>query len=325
MPLKPIDKLRWRGLAENIVSAIRTVAAKQEQLHEDLVSLLELLNPSRHENIAVNASERVVTDEREPATPHAHIVSLTELTQAEQGRRQAEQRQTRTFQWWTITIQGLLLLATAGAFVAAAIYAHIASLQKGTMERQLEATDRPWIQVRIGQATKPEAISAGGASPDLPLAFDQNGQGVVVFSLTLTNVGKSVANRIDRSHFGALATGGDSLKEPSDEQTRLCSATSGPIHSDALFPNDPSSANTFGTFQTKDIPASSSKLKTVHLFIIGCVNYDYPSAATIHQTRFIYEVFLGEAHAEIHRLITVPMTAPPIHQLSFELREMYAR
>jgi hypothetical protein len=221
--------------------------------------------------------------------------------------------QRRTF--WATVLTVLVIIA----------YTCVNYRQWRTMERQLEATDRPWIQVQFGQATKPEAFSVAGATPDTPLTIDQNGQGVIVFSFNLTNVGKSVANRVDFVYKTA-STADAYVAKVAEEQKRLCDKPAQPVQNSALFPNQPISENAFGTFQTKDIPASSSKSKTVHLFVFGCVNYsNYPSAATIHQTGFIYEVFPGEPHAEIHRLITAPMAGTPVRQLSFELQEMYAR
>jgi hypothetical protein len=52
-----------------------------------------------------------------------------------QSKTQVEE--TRTFQRQSLRIQWLLLLATAAAFVAAGIYANIASLQKTTMDATL--------------------------------------------------------------------------------------------------------------------------------------------------------------------------------------------
>jgi hypothetical protein len=53
--------------------------------------------------------------------------------------------------------------------------------------------------------------------------------------------------------------------------------------------------------------------KPVVPLVIGCVDYDYPSSSTPHQTGFIYEVWGSKGHQGIQTLVTVP-----VDKLTFE-------
>ncbi len=65
------------------------------------------------------------------------------------------------------------------------------------------------------------------------------------------------------------------------------------------------------TFDTKQIPAPRgiplANGKAIHVFLIGCVDYDYPSSAKPHQSGFIYELFGKLPIHEIRTLMSIPV------------------
>jgi hypothetical protein len=213
------------------------------------------------------------------------IIQAYDRNQQEQN---AENRKNRTIAKW----------AVAGAW----IYAGIAAFQfcemraaNDLIQKQLEATDRPWIKVV-------------GAVPNHPLIF--HGAGSISahgddfvnlgIKVIIQNVGRSVAlNVIIRSDviFVSMIQGADKnpFTYPVKMQKALCSkepAAGLPIN---LFPGDD---NRDQTGDDHDVPISGNSftipddpsVARMKPMFIGCVDYTIGVSGKIHQSGFIYEL-----------------------------------
>jgi hypothetical protein len=229
--------------------------------------------------------------------------------------------------------QNVIAVTTFLAALAASIYAGIAACQLKEMRKatiaatksantaaaQLELTDRAWVTVEITACTEcgPRDIRGG------PLTFGKDGRGSLTFTISLKNIGKSVANHA-WPRFKPLAIGWDDLltdpyKMPLDEQRKLCSgpADNSKIEGYTIFPND-AQVEVWGPmgFDTKQIRENLNlhlkNGKPIRPLLIGCVDYDYPSSTAQHQTGFIYEAHIGKTNQVIQTLVPVP-----IDQLTF--------
>ena len=114
------------------------VIAELRGLRGEMQSLVRLLNPARPEACSGSGTERSGTcDTDDPFATFEARLPAKIIAQYE-----ADQNKSRVLQSWGLFAQFLLLVATAGAFVAAAYYAHIARLQRDTMERQFVVMDK---------------------------------------------------------------------------------------------------------------------------------------------------------------------------------------
>jgi hypothetical protein len=158
-----------------------------------------------------------------------------------------------------------------------------------TSQRQLDATERPWLKVSL----------VAGA-----ITFQQGG---MQFAMTpqITNIGHSVATGVVVPINVMLASSSeDFFKEPLRKQAELCDPiASKPLSNQqdetqmSVFPDSTDSSLVVGSgFSEKELrqaPNANSNFRAKHIvpIVIGCVDYQYGTAIRHHQTRFIYEVF----------------------------------
>jgi hypothetical protein len=120
---------------------------------------------------------------------------------------------------------------------------------------------------------------------------------------TLKNIGRSVAGHV-YIRTKALAVGlVDPFDIPLNEQKALCNGPNAYVRDKpnidtryTIFPKDSQvefDMTGFGTKQIKEmvLDLTLKNGKPVVPLLVGCVDYDYPSASVPHQTGFIYEVY----------------------------------
>ena len=170
-------------------------------------------------------------------------------------------------------------------------------------QRQLEITDRAWIQVEVAPNTDLPANSLVGG----PLTFDDDGTGHLSRTIILHNIGHSVATDVQIRDATVVQPEYATLDPwlPVNEQRALCrSKKYAPYFAGrrrpnyTVFPNSDTKSYELSTFQTKDIPDAPRELhlrlgKPVTLYLIGCVDYRYGLSSQLHQTGFVLEVFGG--------------------------------
>jgi hypothetical protein len=244
-------------------------------------------------------------------------------------------RQFPEIQKQSIAAQGQLTQAKIDSSAANAANAEqINAMQKQLQiaKQQLAFSDRPWIKVEVSPvpATVTDRILAIGG----PLRLDEEGHGMFTVNLTVKNIGHTTAihvySRIKFVAFGTKLFLTKSVMELSRiEQKKICDKTLPYYNSKPLvdprstiFPDDSKNFYISGNFDTNgigewpsviNVPQGHEGEKRVLPFIVGCIDYQYATSSTPHQTGFIYKIKDHTAHGHINLGDTIP-----IEDLTFE-------
>jgi hypothetical protein len=146
-----------------------------------------------------------------------------------------------------------------------------------TALRQFEITDRPWLAVDV---------SIIG-----PLTFNEQG-GNITFRIVAENVGRSIAlNATVHAKMIIPDFDGDLFREVLAEQLRVCKEAHSRFMAYAVFPGRKSVSDwSFGLGPAELERGCIATSNFFHLYIVGCVDYQFSGHDTHHQTRFIYGV-----------------------------------
>jgi hypothetical protein len=293
-------------------------------------ALLQALRTIQQSIQSIDKHQQARESEKEPPSESNHevVVSLppaiSEYYASEQSERPKKTRRDN--------IRLVLEIGGAAAAIGALVFtirtlsevkrqADTTQQQVSIMQKQLEATDRPWMTVDVTACTVCGDRDIRGG----PLTFDKDGRGSLTFRITFKNVGKSAANHVTL-RFKPLAVGfsdprASIFTTPAAEQKQLCDgpSRSGTFDIGVVFPNDPQT-EVFGPagLDTNQIPNLPLALhltngKPIAPFLVGCVDYAYPYSSTAHQTGFIYSISeINPPHA-IQTLMVIP-----VNRLAFE-------
>lgn len=208
--------------------------------------------------------------------------------------------------WWKVLLDVLTFLAATSAAGAAIYYAVVTKgmwkemqTQTKTAQRQLEATERPWIQVTLSFDQPPHPASVGYAAPGL--TFLGNGDGTMNMFVTVKNIGHSVAS-ISMPRVQMYTPKLDVfLTEPFEKQRSWCDQVRGePVNIEtgrSLLPEESQTLNTTVMLKNGDIEEQIASLKTKSAFAVnqpltgvvyGCLNYRFSFSNETHQTWFLY-------------------------------------
>jgi hypothetical protein len=158
----------------------------------------------------------------------------------------------------------------------------------GTASRQLEMADRPWLK---------EIVSSNA-----PFLID-NGSISWAIRVQVTNVGHSVATGAFVEGELIALHGADYVDGPANEMNRFCDkiAKTSPINPRmwgiSVFPTDtndllgPSVIIFKPDVESASVDGGATLGKSIFPILVGCIDYQYPTSETRHQTRFIYDVF----------------------------------
>jgi hypothetical protein len=168
--------------------------------------------------------------------------------------------------------------------------------QLDTMRRQLEATDRPWIKVDPSVAS--------------PLTFTARGNLQAAVTLTLKNIGRSVAVNVTVyvDAFIARPDGYVLSDLPLRRQKELCGTPKSPPFQVTMFPEDIRPFSVPITIQREEIEANAVTLppgagwppsagKPVYPVLVGCAYYQFAQFPDQHHTDFIYSI-VGHASSD---------------------------
>ncbi len=181
--------------------------------------------------------------------------------------------------------------------------------QARIMRKQLEASDRAWIKV-VDVIPLDESVPPSTVGTSLTFSADGRG-GYLNFKVVLKNIGKSVATPVSVLVKTFPTSLYRSPTEPIDERRKLCGEKKSPEAEFTIFPEDTQLAYRARQFDSTPMGQTIGKSpqKAGRLFILGCINYNYASSTTNHQTGFIYEVFeskmAGHVLAPMFKMITV--------------------
>lgn len=211
-------------------------------------------------------------------------ISIRKYYEAENGERES---------WWPKIKAGLEIGGVAVAVILAGLaFDSLKSAQQqvAVMQKQLEATDRPWLQI----------ISADVTGSGLVLGYpgvDSNSpRGSVSVKFVVKNVGRSVAVHVRMTGQLIFELAANVLDE---RQREVCEAGD-PMHTTAeftLFPDQDSGnrlTDQLGTGAGGEpinpesiLRMRSGALATNPLFA-GCITYQMGGAAKPHHTGFLY-------------------------------------
>ena len=192
--------------------------------------------------------------------------------------------------------QNSIKKAAWAAFVAATIYALIASLQWREMRKTTKASedqlalmrdaDRPWIDIDIFITS--------------PLTYNGNAVGAA-FTFVPTNIGRSPAQNISINPTLKPAFMFDDLHEI---QKGLCDKAATGLGMASLkytlFPGHHYNQPVGMGLSIDDIDSHSGKLPTgvvddtIPVALVGCVDYTYESSNLHHQTTFAFDILMKD-------------------------------
>ncbi len=194
--------------------------------------------------------------------------------------------------------QVALCVFTALAFGAAAYYAHVANLQLGTMQRQLEATDRPWIKIT---SVKPREDFTFFLTKDNPRERNWKTQANETIDIVAKNIGHSVALKV---FVKGRMTFTEDIEKLIEERNSVCSGS--PLYAFPvnLFPDEDTGNSQFimgaeivPSREKSSPPLLSAGEVPSHLppdtwiaspKFVGCIIYTIANTGSTHYTGFIY-------------------------------------
>jgi len=126
---------------------------------------------------------------------------------------------------------------------------------------------------------------------------------IVEFSFTLHNIGKSVATEatVYAAMFAQKRPGANFLKEPAERQSKLCSKDQPYSTNVSLFPDETKRFNIGLSIPRAELESNiiapppgvtnpKPQGKRISPVLVGCIDYDFPTAIKHHQTGFIYSI-----------------------------------
>ncbi|MGB7925416.1 MAG: hypothetical protein WCF57_19415 [Pyrinomonadaceae bacterium] len=151
--------------------------------------------------------------------------------------------------------------------------------QSEIMHRQFEITDRPWLSF--------EAIFTE------PLTFtDQHVK--LAFRFVAKNVGRSVAVNTTinvKLVIPMLGENRDAVAEVLREQWKVCQTVRSQFMAYAVFPSDTYEIQYGFALGRQDAERGRlANTKLMMMYLVGCVDYQFPGHDRHHQTRFAYEI-----------------------------------
>ncbi len=180
-------------------------------------------------------------------------------------------------------------------------------------QRQVEITDRAWIQVEVTglKDIPPNALIGGG------IRFGEDGQGQIGYAVVLRNFGRAVATdiRVREATITMPTVAVENIWLPVDVQKGLCTSSPKSVKevrqpAFTVFPGSSEVTYQSSSFETKNIPdrpefATLKNGKPVGLYLVGCVDYRYGLSPKIHQTGFVFEVYGGPGHQTVQTKMTI--------------------
>jgi hypothetical protein len=167
-----------------------------------------------------------------------------------------------------------------------------------TGQRQLEATERPWLKISFAV----QRLASKGNGID----FNTDGSLQLSLLAIITNTGHSVATDVVVPMKAFLAYDTDTIfKKPLRVQSEMCDKVAStplgkPDESQmavTIFPGDTDNSTGHGVGIDKaEIDAAPNAAprapgpKRLYPIIVGCVDYQYGTSEKHHQTRFILDI-----------------------------------
>jgi hypothetical protein len=248
--------------------------------------------------------DKSTSKENQQPADHDDNSSYKDKTAINDAQSDYTQRQSNHYERNPVSdYERRMIFLTVGIVGVTAFYTGVSIFQWNAMrtsnaliQKQLEATDRPWIKVIGAVANHPLIFHEAGSISARGDDFVNLGIKVII-----QNVGRSVALNVNiRTDviFVSMIQGAakNPFTYPIETQKALCSKKPEaglPIN---LFPGDdnrdqtgddhdiPVSGNTF------TIPADPPTVRRIMPIFIGCVDYTIGISGNIHQSRFIYEL-----------------------------------
>lgn len=175
-----------------------------------------------------------------------------------------------------------------------------------TMQKQLEASDRPWLKVDF--------------KPIGPLKFSNENTCVTVnVRIMVKNIGRSVATKVRYNYEMVLFRMIDIIQGPLKHQKMLLDKLSSTKPSDleegeSIFPNEEKAAsgNLSAAITEDTIPEETQKPTNIIPVVVGCIEYQFASSPDRHYTCFNYTVVRLDPLKNITRgVIHVGEEVPP--------------
>lgn len=179
--------------------------------------------------------------------------------------------------WWKTVAE----LIGIGAVVW---YAYTSHNQWQVMQRQLEATERPWIDPVI--------------TPDGSIKYTTMGETQFSFSVAMRNIGHSVATGVTIKFKIIVPKQDGYFTEPIEEQRELCGIPPKSKVKDSevrvIFPESTSVEGIGDNISDSTIREHQTKIPIEGVYfapeLVGCVDYNFSTALAHHQTGFIYDI-----------------------------------
>jgi hypothetical protein len=238
--------------------------------------------------------------------------------------------------WWKTLGEGVALFGGLGLLIvniyqmsATRDAAQAAKSAADTAQKQLEMSERPWLILQGITVDPPGFIfpKEGGAQISIRPQIKNIGHSVatgVIFSVKLFNPSRT-------SFFTEPLTKQQDLCKPIADKPIINSQWGRGVGDLVIFPSDIEQSWFYGLNLTQS-EMDSTKL-TVKIgdrdigllapFIVGCVDYQYPTSTRHHQTQFIYRLERVNHAAKPGAIPTIairigePVSAPDVVIIKF--------
>ncbi|HEY1949129.1 MAG TPA: hypothetical protein VGG97_19125 [Bryobacteraceae bacterium] len=224
-----------------------------------------------------------------PYKPPERSFSIDQSVATNEKHQKTYEEKNYRLQKSGLWIQGILCLVTGFAFAAAAWYANIAQKQQVIMQKQLETTDRPWVE--ISKADVAEFRFHSRVDNGMPMLD-------VRLKLRVANVGHSVATNVRLKTRLIFQMSIEPYMEIKQKQACEVADIMRITKEFVLFPGRDSGDRLYEEIGFDETIQDTDKLwietgerqSPVDPALIGCVLYDIPSSRmNPHYTWFSYQ------------------------------------
>jgi hypothetical protein len=203
------------------------------------------------------------------------------------------------YEWRSVILTSLIAGVTA-------LYALISTLQLNAMRtsntlirKQFEAADRPWV--KLLDLESPTITFAG---PSFHTKLGKLDGAFLNVVPKIKNIGRSTATHIRVETKLVLHKWGGGWGNFISERNSVCDALSKEKDSGAdivLFPDDPfdEMGNGSGEILKPSNISGFNEVRYIAPALVGCIDYQFQSSQSHHQTAFVYEIFRADDRSRI--------------------------
>ena len=246
-----------------------------------------------------NTTQQSLPTESWPNSPLPLPIAIREHYEAKERQRNSRWERIKK----PLEVAGVVSAVVIAGFTVSTFHqirrqADDATTQVNLMQKQLELTDRPWIEI---VDIKPVDVLGGGSllfwDPKQP-PYPPKEMVSLAFEVEYKNVGRSPAMQIQATREVYLMRKTETTIRIEAEGKRFCSIiTQTNEETDALFPDKSRTKDylipSLRTEISEDVVFNNSGRLFISPYLIVCIDYRYGASSLPHQTGAVYEIRQG--------------------------------